>query len=204
MMLRPPSLPSCRVQTQSFRIVMPVTGQNLCCHFTEVIQFSPRLTTVSSSQSVRSQPKKNQKKRRREGQAEGGARLRSPCLAGRDRLVSQGTPVGGAQCAEDWVLDRPPCALLLLRVAIHLGGDVLPAAETDPHCGAATSRRAVLAPREEVAACTLRGRALVVRALFVFEEARATKAALAATLLALLLLWRVHSIVARAAWNERG
>ena len=90
------------------------------------------------------------------------------------------------------MVDRPPGALLLLRVAIHLGGDVLPAAETDPHCGAATSRRAVLAPREEVAACTLRGRALVVRALFVFEEARATKAALAATLLALLLLWRVR------------
>ena len=45
----------------------------------------------------------------------------------------------------------------------------------------------MLAPREEVAACTLGGRALVVQALLVFEEAKAAKAALAATLTPLLL-----------------
>ena len=115
------------------------------------------------------------------------ARLQSPCVPGLDRLVSHGAPVGGAQRAEDWVVDRPPGALLLLRVAIHLRGDVSPAAQAHPH-GGATSRTAMLAPREEVAACTLGGRALVVQALLVFEEAKATKAALAATLLTPLLL----------------
>jgi len=62
----------------------------------------------------------------------------------------------------------------------------------------------MLAPREEVAACTLRGRALVVRTLFVFEEGRATKAALAATLLALLLLWPVHTVAKRGMILTRG
>ena len=41
-MLRPPSLRSCRVQTQSFRIAMPITGTKMCCHFREVSQFSPQ------------------------------------------------------------------------------------------------------------------------------------------------------------------
>ena len=39
MMLRPPRLRSCRVQTQGSRIVMPIRGQNLCG---EVSQFSTR------------------------------------------------------------------------------------------------------------------------------------------------------------------